>query len=261
MFVTVFAADEDVITEPAENTPYYFCVTQGDKSNTRYHYFGYVVDSAAALYLDTAKEVKQAIPMFLHKVEGGWQLFQVLDGQIEFIYLYKKGSNIALGKTTDPSAATVYTWNSEYNTLLTDFEGATYFMGVNSAVKDGEVTTKYTKIKAIKVSKLGQDHNFASYFVSVPEGVEVPEIPEIPEPTTPPETDPPATEPSETDPPATNPPETDPPKTEATEPTATEPSGSDSTPGNQLPIGAIIAVAVLLLGGVAMIILGRKKTS
>ena len=222
------------IAEPEEGKPYFLCVNQNDKgeNGTVYYWIGTVVDTAAALFYETATDNGKAAIVFLEKGDTGWRLTQMLGGEKKYVYLNKKGSDMALGLIDETKYATEFRWDDAYNTFVADYFGTDIFMGVNTELNpDGTVKTPYTKIKPLKTTVLGEPHRFSSFLVAVPESVQV-EAP--PPPETEPETIPPTTEP-------------------LVIPQKPEPTASP------LQIIGFAAAAVLMVSGIVLLVLDKKK--
>lgn len=229
--------DTTPITTPEAGKPYFFCVKQEDKgeNGTLYYWVGRVVDTAAALFLETTTNNGNAAIVYLEKAETGWKMTLMLDGEKQYLYLYRKNSDMALGLVKETKYATEFRWDEEYNTLVADYFGTDIFMGVNTDMnEDGTVKTAYTKFKPLKTTVLGAEHRFASFLIAVPEEIET-EAPPAPE--------------------------TEPGTGENTEP-AGDTIPAPKAPGGVSVIGVIAAV-VLLAGGIVLVILdiqkGRKK--
>ena len=230
--------DTTPVTQPAEGTPYFFCVNQEDKgkNGTLYYWVGRVVDTAAALFLEVTTDNGRATVVYLENTGTGWKMTQMLDGKKQYLYLYRKGSDMALGLVDEAKYATDFQWNEEYNTLVADYFGTEIFMGVNTDMnEDGTVKTPYTKIKPLKTTVLGQPHRFASFLIAVPEGVEA----EVP------------------------------PRTETEAESATDPEQevdedqipAPKTGSGKINIVGLIAAAILMAGGVTLVILDKKKNT
>lgn len=230
--------DTTPVTQPEENTPYFFCVNQKDKgeNGTLYYWVGRVVDTAAALFLETTTDNGRAAIVYLEKSGIGWNMTQMLDGKKQYLYLHRKGSDMALGLVAEAKYATEFRWDEEYNTLVADYFGTDIFMGVNTDMNDdGTVKTAYTKIKPLKTTVLGEPHRFASFLIAVPESVETEAPP--------------------------------PPETDSTQ----EDAGLDAQqsgipqPSSRLhhktSVPGLIIAFVLMAGGVVFVIIDKKKAS
>lgn len=226
--------DTTPVTQPMEGTPYFFCVNQEDKgeNGTLYYWVGRVVDTAAALFLEVTTDNGRAAVVYLENTGTGWRMTQMLDGKKQYLYLYRKGSDMALGLVEEAKYATSFQWNEEYNTLVADYFGTEIFMGVNTDLNDdGTVKTPYTKIKPLKTTVLGEPHRFASFLIAVPESVET----EVP------------------------------PRSETDGETDTEQEGNETeipapkSGSGKVSIVGLIAAAILMAGGVTLVILDKKK--
>ena len=179
--------DKSPVVVPKAGVPYFLAVNQKDV-NTMYYWIGSVVDTTAALYLETNADNGKATIVFLEEYKKGYIITQMRDGKKQFLYIYRKGADMALGIVDDVIYASVFEWNEEYNTFVVDYLGTKYFMGVNTAMNDdGTVKTAYTKLKPIKTTSISKDHVFTSCLIALPESVEV-EVPPA-EPTVPVETE------------------------------------------------------------------------
>ena len=225
--------DTTPITQPEEGTPYFFCVNQEDKgeNGTLYYWIGRVVDTAAALFLETSTDNGRAAIVYLEQTSTGWRMTHMLDGEKQYLYLYRKGSDMALGNVAEAKYATSFRWDEDYNTFVADYFGTDIFMGVNTDLEDdGSVKTPYTKIKPLKTTVLGQPHRFASFLIAVPDSIET----EVP--------------PREEDASA---------ETEDTN-NIDIPAPSSKLP-NSISVIGVVAAAVLMVGGVVMIVIDKKK--
>ena len=227
------------VVSPEEGKPYFLTFKQGDKgaNGTVYYWIGRVVDTTAALFLETTTDNGRAAIVFLEKSGSGWKLTEMLNGQKKYIYLYKKGSDMALGLADEARYATEFRWDDEYCTFIGNYLGTDIFMGVNSELnEDGSVKTPYTKIKPLKTTVLGADHRFPVFLVAVPDSVEVETPP-------PPETEPPTTAPEETGPVYV----------------PVSPNSQNKMDSN-VQIAGFIVSAILMAGGIALVLLDRKKS-
>lgn len=232
------SVDNTPVISPEEGKPYFLTFKQADKGDngTVYYWNGRVVDTAAALFLETTTNNGKAAIVFLEKYGSDWKLTEMLGGQKKYIYLYKKGSNMALGLVDEARYATAFRWDDEYCTFIGNYLGTDIFMGVNSDLnEDGSVKTPYTKIKPLKTTVLGADHRFPVFLVEVPDSVDV----EVPPP---PETEPPTTAPEETGP----------------DYVPVAPNNQNKVDPN-VQIAGFIVSAILMAGGIALVLLDRKK--
>ena len=228
--------DTTPITQPAEGTPYFFCVSQADKgeNGTLYYWVGRVVDTAAALFLETTTDNGRAAVVYLESVGTEWRMTQMLDGKKQYLYLYRKGSDMALGLVEEAKYATNFRWNNEYNTLIADYFGTEIFMGVNTSLNDdGTVNTPYTKIKPLKTTVLGEPHRYPAFLIAVPDEVKT----EVP-----PRSD------ADTDNDL---------EQEVNEELIPPPKHTNG----QISVVGLIAAAILMAGGAVLVVLDKKKNS
>ena len=152
--------------EPQANTPYFWGVTQLDAEGQGTYFFN---GGKFTSSLDTQLDMLTATSVYVDVVEGGYNLYYIdgETGEKQYICLGKDAANsykTYLNVKTDAQEATVYTWNAEYNTLVTNVvknaEGDTVNMILGAYTSGG---TAYTKISAQTLDSMAKDHYFPSH--------------------------------------------------------------------------------------------------
>ena len=120
---TTPAADVNMVTDPQTGVSYKFGIDQTNKSAIYFFtgemsgYYG-----ATETTFDTAADVS------LEKATGGYYLtFKDASGSKKYITLVQSGTHYNF--TIADKASTVYTYNTQYNTLVTELDGESYYMG------------------------------------------------------------------------------------------------------------------------------------
>ena len=149
---------------PQTDTAYFWGVTQEDKDGDPTYFFDGVKNTSN---FNTQSDIRKGKSVYVDTVEGGYHLY-FLDESSEKQYICL-GKNAAdsyktyIDVVSDAANATVFTWNAEYNTLVTnvvkDANGGTVDM-VLGAYTSG--STAYTKISALTLGHLAQAHYFPS---------------------------------------------------------------------------------------------------
>ena len=150
--------------EPQADTQYFWGVTQKDVEGAPTYFFNGNKFTAS---FDTGLDMLSGTVMYVDVVDGGYNLYFLNEnGEKQYICVGKDADNgytTYIAVVTEASNATVYTWNSLYNTLVASVvknaEGETLDM-VLGAYTSG--TTAYTKISALTLASLSGDHYFAS---------------------------------------------------------------------------------------------------
>lgn len=112
------------VTAPEAGVPYRLGMLQGNVGKTLY-FAGTVANKD--YYLATTEDLSAATDVTLEEVQGGYKLYFMAEGTKTYLDVYKSGDYVNLRLTTEPTA--VWTWNTEYNTLVADVEGTTYYCG------------------------------------------------------------------------------------------------------------------------------------
>ena len=203
-----------MITSPETGKAYKLSMNNGKDL----YFMGVINKDSTPWYMKSSENVADAIDVYLEAASGGYRLYFTINGAKTYLVMYKDGTHYSLKLTTEPS--TVYTWNSQYNTLVAMNEDKECFIGTSGT---------YNTFSCNTMDKVG------SSYVAHLFGVGGSSSGGNNGGTT--TTNPPATQPPATNPPATNPPATQPP---ATQPPASQPGTGEGTPAttpSTLPAG------------------------
>ena len=139
----------NAVTAPAAGTAYKLALDQGNVGATLY-FTGNTTNQA--YYMQSTENVAEAAVVYLEEVSGGYRLYFTKDGVKTYLDMYKSGNYLNLRLTTTPEA--VYTWNSEYNTLVAVVDGTECYIGT------------YDTYKTFSCSKLSKiSGSFPSYLI------------------------------------------------------------------------------------------------
>lgn len=127
-------------------------------------------------YLATTEVVTEATDVYLEAVEGGYRMYFDAEGVKTYIDIYENGTYINLRLTTEPTA--VYTWNTEYNTLVAVIGETEYYMGTYktyntlSASKLSYISTSfpcklYQEVKVVADGSNAKTGDSISVFVAL----------------------------------------------------------------------------------------------
>lgn len=150
--------------EPQSETEYFWGVTQKDKEGEPTYFFN---GSKLTSSFDTGLDMLSGTVMYVDVVDGGYNLYFLNENsEKQYICVGKDAANnyaTFIAIETDAANATVFAWNSQYNTLVAsvvkNVEGDTLDM-VLGAYTNGD--TAYTKISALTLASLSGDHYYAS---------------------------------------------------------------------------------------------------
>ena len=128
---TVFASDAAVdtttpayATEPEAGVAYKFVVEQGNNGTTNY-LTGATANTA--YYLATSTDINAGVDVYLEEVEGGYQMYFIVEGAKKYITIAANGTYVNAGFVD--ADACVFTWNTTYNTLTTVVNDTEYYLG------------------------------------------------------------------------------------------------------------------------------------
>ena len=85
---------------------------------------------AATYYLATGTDVSAALDVYLEETTGGFYLYAMINGTKTYINMEVSGTHVN-GKYQD-TASTVYTWNADLQTVVTDIDGTMYGFGTRN---------------------------------------------------------------------------------------------------------------------------------
>lgn len=158
-----------LVTAPVADVAYKMALTQGNLNKVLY-----ITGEASGNFLAATDDASAAADVTLVAVSGG---YNVKVGSNKYInleeYTTSSGSLNAYLRLQDAPTA-VWVFNTEYNTLTSELNGNTYYMGTYNT---------FETFSASKISYAAQSTNFIShlYTGAVAETPE-PEVPETPEP-------------------------------------------------------------------------------
>ena len=175
------ATGVQMVTSPVAGTAYKLYLEQTTLGQTLY-FAGTVANKE--YYLATTEDVNAATDVYLEATDGGYYLY-FMDGSTKtYIDMYQSGTYYNIRLAASPSA--VYTYDSEYNTLIALNGDTNCFIGTHSS---------YNTMSCCKESYLSS--NFVSH-LGLP--TDAPVEPDPSEPTEPEVTEPEVTEPEATEP-------------------------------------------------------------
>ena len=153
-----------MVTNPVTGTAYKLYVEQGNVGKTLY-FTGTTAN--ANYYMATTENVSEAVDVYLEAVDGGYRIYFDVNGTKTYLDAYMSGTHLNARLTTSPTA--VFTYNTEYNTMVTTVDGTDAYFGSYNT---------YTTLSASKFSYIST--SFPSHFGTVGNSTE-PEQPEDPE--------------------------------------------------------------------------------
>lgn len=121
--VTVKGFDRKIVTNPSVGTYYKLLLEQGNLNKTLY-----TTGSMDGYYYETTEDASQAALVSLEEADGGYYLVSKVAGVSKYMNIVISG-NYKNVKYED-TAKSVWTFNREYNTLMTKAtDNNTYFLG------------------------------------------------------------------------------------------------------------------------------------
>ncbi len=111
-----------------EGIPYVFAIIQGNLENKTLYFSG----TMNGYYGATTENAAEAAIMYVEAVTGGYNLyFYNAEGVKTYVVLAVevKNDKTYINFTLAPEASTVWTWNADLYTLVTEIEGNTYYLG------------------------------------------------------------------------------------------------------------------------------------
>ncbi len=139
MLCTQAATEKSVVTSPKVGVAYKLGIDQTNKG-TMYYFTG----EMSGYYGASSDSIDAAVNVYLETATGGYYLsFTNASGSKQYINVVQSGTYTNF--TIADSASTVYTYDSQYNTLVTDLDGESYYLGTyNNFVTFG--ASKYSYI-------------------------------------------------------------------------------------------------------------------
>ena len=108
-----------VVTAPVVGTEYYFMINQKSLKKDLF-ITGVLLNQEKGDFLETTDDYKKAIKVQIEAVEGGYALFFMNGETKTYINVTQRASKLTSADITlDAENKTVYTWNTENNTLVT----------------------------------------------------------------------------------------------------------------------------------------------
>lgn len=116
-----FAADNSEITKPLTNVEYNFVVNQETLGETLYF-----TGNMSGYYDTTTSNKIEACSLVLEESSSGYYISLNIDGNKLYLNYYKSGYYVNIWLYESP--LTVWTWDSEYNTLVTNVDDSVYYI-------------------------------------------------------------------------------------------------------------------------------------
>ena len=129
-----------VVTAPAADTAYKFGMIQGNVSATDVYY---LAGGMSGYYMATTADASSAIDVYLQATTGGYYLYTKIDGATKYINMVVSGTHV--NGAYEDSASTVYTFNTEKNTLIAQVNEEDYWFGTRN-------DKNFTTVGPVKVS-------------------------------------------------------------------------------------------------------------
>ena len=115
------------ITEaPQAGVAYKYHVYQSTLAQDMYFAGG----MAATYYFGTVTDPAAGLDIYLEETAGGYYMYTTIGGAKKYINMEVSGTHVN-GKYQD-TAVTVYTWNAELKTVVTDIDGTMYGFGTRN---------------------------------------------------------------------------------------------------------------------------------
>ncbi len=159
-----FTSKLEIVDTPVAGTEYYFGLAQMNNKTDLY-----ITGAMDGYYYQTTEDKTASVKVVLEAVtgkDGVFYLYTTVDGAKKYLNIVKNGTytNVVFGDT----AISEYVYNTEYKTVTTDLEGATYYFGTYGT---------YKTFSASKIEKAAT--SFVAHFCVAP--ATTPETPETPE--------------------------------------------------------------------------------
>ena len=133
--------------------PYKFALYQGNLGTLQY-----LTGAMDGYYYATTTDASAAANVYFEAVEGGYNMYVVVDGAKSYLNIINTGTHINV--VFEAAASSVWTWNAELNTVTTDLEGTVYYLGTRT-------DKNYTTFSACKLTQT----NFIAQFYPITEAV------------------------------------------------------------------------------------------
>lgn len=123
----------EIVTSPVSGTAYKFGMNQTLAGGTYYLAGG--MDTKNTFYLATTSDFSSAIDIYLEETTNGYYLYTLADGTKTYINSKEvtgTDGNLHVNGVYSTTAETVYTFDTELNTLVTKISGKTYALGTRN---------------------------------------------------------------------------------------------------------------------------------
>ena len=162
---TTLSAEDFTVSSnpPADNVAFYLGATQLQIENTPVYFF--IGKWAPSKYqnMDVTTDMYSAMAMYAEGVQGGCKLYFDNAGVKTYLVIadmtVSESKGVFVQPVTDASEASVFKWNTQYETFQTKVPGkGDYYIGLYTA----DNGTAYTKLQALLVSGLGRNDRHPS---------------------------------------------------------------------------------------------------
>ncbi len=163
----------EVVTSPVAGTSYKLGMNQTLAGGTYYLAGG--MDTKNSFYLATTDDFSSAIDIYLEETTDGYYIYTLADGTKTYINSKEvtgSDGNLHVNGIYSTTAETVYTFDTELNTLVTKISGKTYALGTRN-------DKSYTTVGPCDVSN---DPFVCQFYTnnSGNSGTDTPDIPDTP---------------------------------------------------------------------------------
>ena len=121
--------DVPVISELVAGKAYKFGMIQGNLDNKVYYLVG---GMAQTYYLDTTEDVNAAIDVYVEETEGGYYFYTLSGETKQYINMVVSADGAHVNGAYEATASTVYTYDSENNTLIAVVNDAEYWFSTRN---------------------------------------------------------------------------------------------------------------------------------
>lgn len=125
-----------IVGSPKVNVPYKFGMLQSNAGNTYY-----ITGGMSTYYMSTTTDYDSALDIYLEKADGGYYIYTYISGAKKYINSIVQAGSDGRDHVNGIFAAeaeTIYTFNTEINTLVTVIDGKDYVFGTRN---DNSYTT------------------------------------------------------------------------------------------------------------------------
>ena len=158
--------EQPTIGAPVVGREYKLMLTQGNLNKNLYF-----AGAMNGFYYATTESFTEATIIVLEEADGGFYMTFDNNGTKNYLNLVLSADGAHKNVVFGAEAITVWTYNEEFNTMTTMFEGAEHYLGTFNS---------YNTISASSIDKAPT--SFVSHLVDPTATPEAPEVPEVPEP-------------------------------------------------------------------------------